>query len=134
MLVQKQARLEIRSEGDVVTGRQAARAWATELGFRLVDRTRIMTAASELGRNTFRYGGGGTLTLEKIEEGPRAGLRLIFEDLGPGIPDIDEAMRDGFTTGQGMGLGLGGSRRLVDQFEIVSSIGKGTQVTLIKWK
>jgi serine/threonine-protein kinase RsbT len=126
--------LPIRSEADVVLVRQAARTWAAELGFRLVDQTKIVTAASELARNTLTHGGGGTVRLEAVAEGARKGLRLTFEDQGPGIPDVDLALKDGYTTGTGLGLGLSGSRRLMSDLQIVSRVGEGTRVTVTKWK
>lgn len=126
--------LPVRSQADVVGVRQAVRSRAVELGFSLVDQTKIVTAASEIARNTVDYGGGGTLRLELLNDGMRRGLRLTFEDRGPGIPDIQQALKDGFTTGTGLGLGLGGSRRLVNEFEIASRPGEGTRITLIRWK
>ena len=134
MAVTKDDRLEIRASSDVVLVRQAVRRWATELGFSLVDQTKIVTAASELARNTLDHGGGGTVRLERLDEGPRRGLRLTFEDQGPGIPDIDRALTDGYTSAGGMGMGLGGSRRLVNEFEIASRAGEGTRVTITRWK
>jgi serine/threonine-protein kinase RsbT len=125
---------ELRAAADVVQVRQAVRAWAAELGFSLVDQTKIVTAASELARNTLDYGGGGTVTLEQLNEGLRRGLRLVFEDRGPGIADVDLALRDGYTTGSGLGLGLGGSKRLVNEFTIHSRPGEGTRVTIARWK
>lgn len=124
----------IRSESDVVSARQAVRAWAVEMKFSLVDQTKLVTAASELARNTLVHGGGGTLRMEIVEGVPRRGLRLVFEDQGPGIPDLEQALRDGYTTGGGLGLGLGGSRRLVDEFAVDSSPGAGTRVTVVKWR
>lgn len=124
----------LRNEEDVVFSRQAVRSWAVELGFSLVDQTKIVTAASELARNTVVYGGGGAMHMQMLEDGPRRGLRLVFEDQGPGIPDIDQALRDGFTSGGGLGLGLGGARRLVNEFEIESQPGQGTKITVVKWK
>lgn len=125
----------VRSEGDVVSVRQWVRTAAVELGFSLVDQTKLVTATSELARNAVVYGGGGTVTLERrVSPVGRAGLDLIFEDAGPGIADLDTAMRDGYTTGGGLGLGLGGARRLVDQFVIDSSPGNGTRITITKWK
>jgi serine/threonine-protein kinase RsbT len=103
------------------------------LGFSLVDQTKVVTAASELARNTVIYGGGGSLQIETLN-GPRTGLRLVFEDKGPGIPDIDLALRDGFTTGSGLGLGLGGAKRLVNEFEISSRVGEGTKISITRWK
>jgi serine/threonine-protein kinase RsbT len=114
--------------------RQATRQWAVECGFGLVDQTKIVTAASEIARNTVDYGGGGTVRLERIDEGTRRGLRLVFEDKGPGIGDVDQALRDGFTTGGGLGLGLGGARRLCSEFAIESAVGQGTRVTLTRWR
>jgi serine/threonine-protein kinase RsbT len=134
MAVTKDDRLEIRASNDVVLVRQAVRKWATELGFSLVDQTKIVTAASELARNTLDHGGGGTVRLERLDEGIRRGLRLTFEDQGPGIPDIDRALTDGYTSAGGMGMGLGGSRRLVNEFEIASRAGEGTRVTITRWK
>jgi serine/threonine-protein kinase RsbT len=126
--------MNIQSSADVVLVRQSVRQWAVELRFSLVDQTKIVTAASELARNTLDYGGGGTVKLEALQEGIRRGLRLTFEDKGPGIPDLDLALKDGFTTGSGLGLGLSGTKRLVNEFNIVSEVGKGTCVTITKWK
>ncbi|MEH1864449.1 MAG: anti-sigma regulatory factor [Nostoc sp.] len=100
----------------------------------LVDQTKIVTAASELARNTLDYGGGGTVKLETLQEGRQRGLRLTFEDRGPGIPDIDLALKDGFTTGSGLGMGLGGAKRLANEFEIQSAVGEGTRVIIVRWK
>ena len=124
----------VRTAADVVAVRQAVRAWAVELGFSLVDQTKIVTASSEIARNTLDYGGGGTLRLESLSDGVRRGIRLIFEDQGPGIPDVERALKDGYTTGGGLGLGLGGSRRLVNEFEIETRPGEGTRITLVRWK
>ena len=126
--------MSIQSSADVVLVRQFVRQWAVELRFSLIDQTKIVTAASELARNTLDYGGGGTVKLEALQEGIRRGLRLTFEDNGPGIPDLDLALKDGFTTGNGLGLGLSGTKRLVNEFNIVSEVGKGTCVTITKWK
>ena len=126
--------MAIRSSGDVVQVRQAVRTRAIALGFSLVDQTKIVTAASELARNTLDYGGGGTVRLETVENGARRGLRLSFEDQGPGIPDLDLALTDGYTTGTGLGLGLSGSKRLMTEFQIASRVGAGTRVTVTKWK
>jgi serine/threonine-protein kinase RsbT len=134
MPILKHDTLPIRSENDVVTVRQVVRKWAGELGFSLVDSTKIVTAASELARNSLIHGGGGTARLESLTEGIRKGLRLIFEDQGPGIPDMELALQDGYTTGNGLGLGLSGSKRLMSEFEIVSRVGEGTRVTITKWK
>jgi len=119
---------------DIVRVRQSTRRLAIECGFSLVDQTKMVTAASEIARNTFVFGGGGTVTLEVIEDGGRAGLRLTFEDSGPGIMNIEQAMSDGYTSAQGLGLGLGGSKRLVNQFEIRSRVGEGTTVIITRWK
>lgn len=124
----------VRTGDDVVRVRQAVRGHAVKIGFSLVDQTKIITAASEIARNTVDYGGGGTLRIEALREGPRRGLRLIFEDKGPGIPDIALAMSDGYTSGRGLGLGLSGAKRLSNEFELQSSPGKGTTVTLVRWK
>jgi serine/threonine-protein kinase RsbT len=134
MPVLKSETMPVRSETDVVLVRQAVRKWAAEMGFSLVDQTKIVTAASELARNTLIHGGGGTAGLEALVEGARRGLRLTFADQGPGIADIEMALRDGYTTGSGLGLGLGGSKRLVNEFEIVSRPGEGTRVVVAKWK
>ena len=125
---------QIRSQEDIVLVRQLVRKWAVGISFGLVDQTKIVTAASELARNTYSYGGGGTVTLEELQDGARRGLRLTFEDKGPGIPDVEMALRDGYTTGSGMGLGLGGSRRLVHEFEIATRPGEGTRVTIVRWR
>lgn len=117
-----------------MTVRQAVRKKAIKLGFGLVDQTKVVTASSELARNTLDYGGGGTVQLEILEVERKSGLRLVFEDNGPGIPDIARALSDGFTTGGGMGLGLGGAKRLSHEFEIVSRPGEGTKVSIVRWK
>jgi serine/threonine-protein kinase RsbT len=134
MPVLKTDTLPIRTDGDVVLVRQAVRNLAVELKFGLVDQTKIVTAASELARNTLDYGGGGSVRLEVIEDGLKRGLRLTFEDTGPGIADIQQAMKDGFTSGKGMGLGLGGAKRLTHEFSIHSEVGVGTRVTVTRWK
>jgi serine/threonine-protein kinase RsbT len=126
--------LPLKNSNDVVLARQRVRQWATDLRFTLVDQTKLVTAASELARNTLDHGKGGTMTIEQVGVGGRVGLKLLFEDLGPGIPDLEMALKDGFTTGSGMGLGLGGSKRLVNEFSIDSAAGKGTRVTVIRWK
>ncbi|MBD1831235.1 anti-sigma regulatory factor [Trichocoleus sp. FACHB-90] len=130
----KHETMSINTSADVVLVRQAVRQFAVELGFSLIDQTKIVTAASELARNTLDYGGGGTVKLEALDEGIRRGLRLTFEDSGPGIPNIDLALKDGFTTGGGLGMGLSGTKRLVNEFNIVSNVGEGTCVTITKWK
>lgn len=134
MVVMKNDTMEIRASDHVVLVRQAVRKWAIDLGFSLVDQTKMITAASELARNALDYGGGGTVRLEALENGHRRGLRLTFEDRGPGIPDIDKALTDGYTTGKGLGMGLSGSKRLVNEFEIASRVGEGTRVTITRWK
>jgi serine/threonine-protein kinase RsbT len=126
--------LALKTSNDVVLARQKVRQWSTELRFTLVDQTRLVTAASELARNTLDHGKGGSMTIEQTGFGARVGLKLIFEDQGPGIPNIEMALKDGFTTGGGMGLGLGGSKRLVNEFAIESEPGKGTRITVIRWK
>ncbi len=126
--------MPIRSSQDLVLVRQAVRTWAAELKFSLVEQTKVVTAASELARNTLDYGKGGEVTLEVLSEGFRKGLRLSFADKGPGIPDIELALRDGFTSGGGMGLGLGGAKRLMSEFSIESKVGEGTRVTVTRWK
>ncbi len=123
----------VSSSADVVRVRQAVREWAIQLGFSLVDQTKIVTAASELARNIVDYAGSGTVRLQALNDGRRRGLRLTFADRGPGIADVEQAMRDGFTTGNGLGLGLGGARRLSNQFEIESRVGEGTRVTIARW-
>jgi serine/threonine-protein kinase RsbT len=127
-------RLDIRSSEDVVRVRQQTRVLAIEAGLSLVDQTKIITAASELARNTLDYAGGGEARMEVVEDGGRRGLRLVFEDHGPGIPDIQQALKDGFTTGSGLGLGLGGARRLSNEFSIDSKVGIGTKITITRWK
>jgi len=126
--------LEIRTSEDVVAVRQAVRKKAVALGFGLVDQTKVVTASSELARNTLDHGGGGTARLEILENDRRSGLRLIFEDQGPGIANIEQALTDGYTSGHGMGLGLGGSKRLSDEFEIESQPGAGTRVSIVRWR
>jgi serine/threonine-protein kinase RsbT len=133
MRVARQESLPIRSSADIVSVRQKLRAWAAELRFSLVDQTKLVTAASELARNTLEYGKGGEVRVEWVENDARRGLRLIFEDQGPGIPDIELAMKEGYTTGGGLGLGLGGAKRLVNDFEIQSSPGHGTRVAVVRW-
>ena len=134
MSVLKRELLPLKSSNDVVIARQKVRQWAVELRFGLVDQTKLVTAASELARNTLDHGKGGEMTVEVLNEGAKSGLRLIFEDQGPGIADIDQALKDGFTSGSGMGLGLGGSKRLVNEFSIESQVGKGTKVTVVRWR
>jgi len=129
------ATFPVRSGEDVVRARQVVRRHAMDAGFSLVEQTKIVTAASELARNTVIYGGGGEMRIERLHESPkRTGLRLIFEDQGPGIADIELALRDGFTTGNGLGLGLNGARKLSHEFNIWSKPGEGTRVTITRWK
>src|ERR1700760_2000290 len=129
MTVAKRELLPLQNSNDVVVARQKVRQWAIELRFSLVDQTKLVTAASELARNALDHGQGGHMSLEVVNGAARTGLRLTFEDKGPGIPDIEMALKDGFTTGAGMGLGLGGSKRLVNDFSIESEVGKGTKIT-----
>jgi len=134
MNVTKSETVAIATSNDVVLVRQAVRKWSIEQGFSLVDQTKMITAASELARNTLDYGGGGSVRLDALDGGSRKGLRLTFEDQGPGIPDIELALTDGYTSGKGLGMGLGGSRRLVNEFEISSRVNEGTRVTITRWK
>jgi serine/threonine-protein kinase RsbT len=134
MIVARDETLPVRTSDDVVRVRQQARTRAVEVGFGLVDQTKVVTAASELARNTVDYGGGGTVRLQILQDAGRKGLRLTFEDHGPGIPDIDMALRDGYSTGGGLGLGLSGAKRLSNEFEIHSKPGEGTRVTITRWK
>ena len=126
-------RVEIASNEDVVFVRRRAREQSHRAGFSLLETTKLVTAASELARNTLEHGGGGHVDIEVITDGIRRGVRMTFVDEGPGIPDLEQALRDGFTTGGGLGLGLGGSRRLVSEFDIQSTIGRGTRVQVIRW-
>ena len=124
----------IRSDSDVVQVRHAVRAAGAELQFSIVDQTKLVTAASEIARNTLQYGGGGTATIEVVQRDGRSGLRLVFQDRGPGILDLAQALGDGYTSGSGLGLGLGGARRLVNEFDLQSRPGEGTRVMLLRWK
>ena len=126
--------LPLKSEHDMVLGRQMVRRLAQEQGFSLVDQTKIVTAASELARNALIYGGGGMLKWEVLLDGLKRGVRLTFQDQGPGIPNIELALTDGWTSGHGLGLGLSGARRLVNDFELDSVVGQGTRVTITRWK
>ena len=129
-----QARVQpIATSDDVVRGRQLARNLAVECSLSLVDQTKLVTAASELARNTLLYGGGGTMSAELVERAGRRGVRLSFADKGPGIPDTDLALSDGWSSGKGMGLGLSGARRLVDEFDLHTVVDEGTTVTVVKW-
>jgi serine/threonine-protein kinase RsbT len=132
--VVKDEEFGLRTDIDVVTARQAVREWAKEIGLSVLDLTKIVTAASELARNTVVYGGGGSMSLQLVRDGGRQGLRMTFEDRGPGIPDVERAMQDGYTTGQGMGMGLPGAKRLVDEFDLITSPECGTSVTILRWK
>jgi serine/threonine-protein kinase RsbT len=134
MTVTKRELLPLQTSSDVVVARQKVRQWAIELRFSLVDQTKLVTAASELARNALDHGQGGQMAIEIVNGAARTGLKLVFEDNGPGIPDIEMALKDGFTTGPGMGLGLGGSKRLVNDFSIESEVGKGTKITVVRWK
>jgi serine/threonine-protein kinase RsbT len=126
--------LPIRSSEDIVIVRQAVRKRAVSLGLGLVDQTKFVTAASELARNTLDYGGGGVVQIELVENGHKSGLRLVFEDQGPGIPDVELALTEGYSSGNGMGLGLGGAKRLSHEFDIRSTPGEGTRVSILRWK
>jgi serine/threonine-protein kinase RsbT len=134
MAVTRSDLLPVRTEQDIVMVRQVVRKLSQEAGFSLVDQTKMVTAASELARNTFIYGGGGQVRWELLLEGARKGVRLTFEDKGPGIANLELAMMDGWTSGTGLGMGLSGSKRLVNEFEIQSEVGKGTRVTITRWK
>ena len=134
MPIERDETVTLLSSEDVVRVRQKVRATAVEIGFGLVDQTKIITAASELARNTVQHGGGSGMRLQILKEGNRRGLRLAFEDRGPGIPDVEQAMKDGYTTVGGLGLGLGGARRLCNEFQISSTLGEGTRVTITCWR
>ena len=134
MTVDRIETVEVRASNDVARVRQVVRSWAVEAGFSLVDQTKMVTAASELARNTFEHGGGGVAHVQLLTVGGRRGVRLICQDRGPGIPDVQVALRDGYTTGTGLGLGLGGARRLVNEFAIETTVGAGTTVTITRWK
>jgi len=134
MTVLRDEVVQIQSSEDIVLVRQKVREWAIQSGFSLVDQTKIVTAASELARNALQYGNGGQARLEALNDGPRRGVRLTFEDQGPGIPDMQLALRDGYSTGGGLGLGLSGARRLSNEFELESEPGRGTRVKITRWK
>jgi serine/threonine-protein kinase RsbT len=134
MSILRSEALPLKSTADIVSMRQAVRRYAVEAGFSLVDQTKLVTAASEVARNTVVYGLGGSATLELVNNDTRKGVRIVFEDSGPGIADITLAMKDGYTTGSGLGLGLGGAKRLVNDFRIESRRGEGTRVELTRWK
>jgi serine/threonine-protein kinase RsbT len=126
--------LEIRSQEQLSVARRTVQEWAVRLAFSVIDRTKLVTAASEIGRNTLVHGQGGTMRMDEVLENGLTGLRLVFQDQGPGIADIPRALTDGFSTGRSMGLGLGGAKRLVNEFHIQSSAGEGTTITLTQWK
>jgi serine/threonine-protein kinase RsbT len=127
-------RVDIVENEDVVVVRQRAREQAMRAGFSLLETTKLVTAASELARNTLEHGGGGHAEIEVVTDGSRRGVRMRFVDEGPGIADVELALRDGYTTGKGLGLGLGGSRRLVNEFDLQTAVGRGTQITVVRWK
>jgi len=133
MIVRSSGTQPIAIEQDVVLARQTTRKLATECGMRLIDLTKLVTAVSELARNTMVYGGGGDMDWQVLDDGTRVGLRLTFRDEGPGIPDLKLAMTDGWTSGNGLGLGLTGAKRLVDEFELDTEPGKGTRITITRW-
>lgn len=135
MQILKHEKYPIRTPNDIVMIRKEVRAWSSGIGLNLIDQTKVVTAASELARNTLDYGGGGELEISAVQTLDRkSGIRLVFQDQGPGIADLQLALTDGYTTGGGLGLGLSGSRRLVNEFDIESEVGKGTRVTAVKWK
>jgi serine/threonine-protein kinase RsbT len=134
MPVLRSTRCTLAASEDIVRMRQLVRERAVSLRFSLVDQTKIVTAASEIARNTVIYGGGGEVAVNELQEGARQGLELVFSDQGPGIADVSQALQDGFTTGNGLGLGLGGARRLSNEFRIDSAPGRGTRVTLVRWR
>ena len=133
MAVLRSETLPVQTKHDIVRARQTVRTWAKELGLGLVDQTKMITAASELARNTLDHGGGGSMRMEVVEGERRRGLRLVFEDDGPGIPDLDRAMRDGYSTGNGLGLGLSGAGRLVNELQVEARSQGGTRVTIVRW-
>lgn len=134
MIVEKSDAMGVTTSEDVVKARQKVRAQAVALGFSLVDQTKIVTAASEIARNTILHGGGGKMDMDTVRQSGRVGLRLVFSDKGPGIPDLARALVDGFSTSGGLGLGLSGSKRLCNEFDVKSAAGEGTTVTLVRWK
>lgn len=134
MTVEKSDEMRLATQDDVVLARQAVRTAAVQIGLSLIDQTKIVTAASELARNTVVHGGGGTARIEIVRDVAKAGLRLTFEDKGPGIADLERAMKDGYTSGGGLGLGLGGAKRLSSEFRIESRPGEGTLVAITRWK
>jgi len=134
LLVDKQAHFQLVSDLDVLAARRGVRDWARDIGLTLLDSTKVVTATSELARNTVVHGGGGVMCLEVVRRADRQGLRVTFQDHGPGIPEIELAMKDGYTTAGGMGIGLPGARRLVNDFQMSSTPGDGTCVTIVRWK
>lgn len=132
--VERESTFPLQTDYDVVTARRAVRDWAREMGLTVLDLTKVVTAASELARNTLIHGGGGMMRLQHVRHSHREGLRLTFEDNGPGIPDQELAMKDGYTSGHGMGIGLPGAKRLVNEFDLSSRPGEGTSVTVVRWK
>ena len=134
LLVDKQAHFQLASDLDVLAARRGVRDWARDIGLTVLDSTKVVTATSELARNTVVHGGGGVMCLEVVRQADRQGLRVTFQDHGPGIPEIDLAMKDGYTTAGGMGIGLPGARRLVNDFQMSSTPGDGTCVTIVRWK
>lgn len=134
MVVLSSDNMRIMKELDMVVFRNRLKEFATKIGMGLVNQTKLITAASELSRNMLRYAGGGVVLIEIINGQRQNGLRVTFSDTGPGIPDVKEAMRDGFSTGKSLGLGLPGAKRLVNDFDIKSTVGKGTTITITKWK
>ena len=134
MVILRDDRIDLHSMESVIKARQIVRDCAVMQGFSLVEQTKLVTASSEIARNTLIHGGGGEMHIEVIVDGARRGIRAVFVDRGPGIPDIDRAMKDGFTTKGGLGLGLGGAKRLVNEFAIISTAAEGTTVTIVRWK
>jgi serine/threonine-protein kinase RsbT len=133
-IVTREAQFELQTDIDVVVARRGVRDWAAELGLSVLDLTKVVTAASELARNAVVHGGGGMMCIQVVRQDHREGLRLTFKDRGPGIPEIELAMRDGFSTGSGMGIGLPGAKRLVNEFDLQSAPNAGTSVTIVRWK
>jgi serine/threonine-protein kinase RsbT len=133
-VVSKESFFDLKTDVDVVIARRGVRDWAADIGLTMLDLTKVVTAASELARNAIVHGGGGVMCLQVVRLGDRQGLRITFTDQGPGIARIDEAMKDGFTTGGGMGIGLPGAKRLVNEFELQSTPSQGTSVTIVRWK
>jgi serine/threonine-protein kinase RsbT len=134
LTVEKSDEMRLATQDDVVLARQAVRTAAVQIGLSLIDQTKIVTAASELARNAVVHGGGGIARIEIVRDGAKAGLRLTFQDKGPGIADVERAMKDGYTSGGGLGLGLGGAKRLSSEFRIESRSGEGTLVAITRWK